>query len=300
MVFQKRFKSEEDKKVLVLAWEARFEAQLDGAVAKIAAADGVRIITLSGPTCSGKTTTANKLTRDFTEYGKLVHIISIDDFYLNRDVLNDRAAVGGKIDYDSVHTIDLVTLQTCVEDIFAGRRVKLPRYDFVTGRRVGYEELSVSERDLFIFEGIQAVYPEIVALFNRHPYVSVYISVAEDLNLEGEVFDRFDIRFFRRLVRDYNFRNAPPEFTFRIWESVRANEEASIIPYEHLCDIRLNSLLPYELGVIKPDLVRILELVEKDSAYYGEARAIIRRFADIEEISRDYIPENSVYREFLG
>ncbi|NLK39575.1 MAG: hypothetical protein GX303_04930 [Clostridiales bacterium] len=297
----KKFKDEDEKRRFVAECEARFEAQLDAATEKIAANSDVRIITLSGPTCSGKTTTANKLTRVFTEYGKIVHIISIDDFYLNRDVLNNRSmAEGGKIDYDSVHTIDLVTLEACVEDIFEGGWVKLPRYDFVSGTRSGYEEIEISDRDLFIFEGIQAVYPEITDLFNLHPFISIYISVAEDLYLDGDCFSRFDIRFFRRLVRDYNFRNARPEFTFKIWESVRSNEDVSIIPYENVSDIILNSLLPYELGVIKPYLIEILGLIDKDSEYYERAQAIVRRFDDIEEISRDYIPEYSVYREFLG
>lgn len=297
----KRYENEEQKRNFVAECEARFEAQLDAATEKIAEHCDDRIITLSGPTCSGKTTTANKLTREFTEYGKLVHIISIDDFYLNRDVLNGRAGeIGGKIDYDSVNTIDIVTLEKCVEDIFAGGEVMLPKYDFHTGMRSGYDKLVVSDRDLFIFEGIQAVYPEITALFKIHPYTSIYISVAEDLELDGDVFSSFDIRFFRRMVRDYNFRNARPEFTFKIWESVRANEDVSIIPYAHKSDIIINSLLAYELGAIKPYLIKILGLVEKSSEYYDRAQEIIRRFEGIEEVSSEYIPKSSVYREFLG
>ena len=295
------FYGESDKRDYVLSCEHRFECAIDDAVAAVVRDRDCRMVTLSGPTCSGKTTTANKLVKDLTAEGRKVHVISIDDYYYDRDRLMEIARKNGdEIDFDSPITIDIDTLRRTVDAISEGREVFVPKYDFKSGRRSGFEKYQTDESDTFIFEGIQAVYPNVKALLGGHDYLSIFISVENGLLLDGRCFSNEEIRFYRRLVRDYNFRNASPEFTFNIWESVRENEEENILPNSADCDVRLDSLLPYELSMIKPYLLPLLAQIERDSKYYGTAQRARERLDGIEVISRDFMPENSVYREFLG
>lgn len=294
------FFGESDKKAYVMECEKTFERLLDVAVETVISQNN-RIITLSGPTCSGKTTTAKKLVSEFEERGKKVHVISIDDFYLDRPILEEIARREKKpLDLDSASSIDLVELKRVIEDILNADSVKVPVFDFKLARRVDYRRFALDDRDVFIFEGIQAVYPEVTRLFGTHPYSSLFVYLYDDLETDSFVFDKNDVRFFRRLVRDYNFRGATPEFTFDFWRGVRENEEKNIIPFYDDCTALLNSTMPYELGMLKPYVVPLLASIESNSDHYDYAQKMIKRFEHIEEISKEYIPEISLYHEFLG
>ena len=295
------FSDEADKRVYVEECENDFEKRLDLAVAEIIADKDNRIITLSGPTCAGKTTTAKKIISEFEERGRHVKVVSIDDFYYDRDLLIQKAEKNGqKIDFDSVETIDLPLLKKTVDEIFAGGRVTFPRFDFKSGKRIKGDEFFCNENDIFLFEGIQAVYPEVTALFGEHPYVSVFISVFRSLEVAGVEYNPDQLRLLRRLVRDYNFRNATAEFTLNLWETVRVNEDKNILPNANKCKVLLDSLMPYEISMLKPYALPILRSVSEDSLYYDFAKKEIENFKHIENISKRYIPSNSLYREFLG
>ncbi len=294
------FFGESDKKAYVTECEKNFERLLDIAVEKVINQND-KIITLSGPTCSGKTTTAKKLISEFEERGKKVHVISIDDFYYDRRILEEMAKRENRpLDLDSASSIDLKELERAIEEIFVGDVVTIPTFDFEESRRVGYRRFDPDDRDVFIFEGIQAVYPEVTRLFGSHPYSSLFVYLYDDLETDSYIFDKNDVRFFRRLVRDYNFRGASPEFTFELWRSVRENEERNIIPFYDDCTAFLNSTMPYELGMLKPYVVPLLSSIESNSPYFDYAQEMIKRFEHIEEISKEYIPEISLYHEFLG
>ena len=282
--------------------EADFEARLEAACDAVCAVEGLRLIGLSGPSCSGKTTTADKLIANLSHHGRTVHVVSIDDFYYDRDVLTARAEQAGKeIDYDSIDTIDFAALREVVREIFTDDKTVVPHYDFKTGRRSGYIEYDPDDNDLFIFEGIQAIYPEIVALFREHSYRSVYICAESPIEVNGQIFSPIEIRFMRRMVRDYNFRAASPEFTYFLWKSVRANEDKNIYPFADNADIRINSTMPYELNMLMPYLMPLLKQIPAGSEYYSSARALMARLnaADITPIPSAYIAENSLYHEFL-
>ena len=295
------FSGEEDKRAYVAECEKNFENALDCAVEKIISAESNRIITLSGPSCSGKTTTANKIVSEFEERGKRVHVISIDDFYYDRDYLIKQAEKNGtSLDFDSAETIDLDELEMTIESIFCEDSVKIPVFDFKSGKRIKEKEFILDDKDIFVFEGIQAVYPEVTRLFKAHPYFSVFAYVCEDLKVGDHIYEKNTVRFFRRLVRDYNFRNATPEFTFKLWESVRQNEERNILPFVDDCDVLLNSLMPYEINMLKPYLVPLLSEISESSVHFAYASEMLEKLEVLETISREYIPSNSVYREFLG
>lgn len=293
------FSSDAEVLCFVESCEGKYLADVQSACR--IATEGGRIITLCGPTCSGKTTTALILDDEFKKRGKELHTISIDDFYFDRAVLERRGTESGEpLDYDSPSTIDIELFAKVIEDIDDGGRVLLPKYDFHTGSRSGYEEITVTDGDVFLFEGIQAVYPSLTKYLAEHDYTSLFISVEEGIELFGEHFDRNSLRFFRRLVRDARTRNASAEFTFSLWESVLSNEQKNIYPNLEGVDFSINSQMAYEVCVIKPYVLPLLESISKESAHFEKARALIDKFKNIPVIDSKFVPEASVFREFIG
>ena len=306
-----RFASREQGRDIVSAYDRDFDARLDAAADEIAAdcvTHDVRVLRLSGPTCAGKTTTARKLTRALEAEGRVVHPISIDDFFYDRAVLDQRARLDpeGDLDYDSVETIDLEALSTCIHELMRTGRTKIPQFDFVTGNRVGRQELTVpaDERPVFLFEGIQAVYPEVTALFADVPDRGIFINVMKPTVLvddagEGRVFEPDRIRLYRRLVRDEAKRGASPFFTLHLWHSVRDNEERSILPYADTCDYGIDSNMAFDVHMLAPHLRRILADPPADHREAATAAAILRELEGVEGVTTDGLSESSLYHEFL-
>ena len=293
------FSSEEEIISYVNACESEYRASVKAAC-DIAEAGG-SIITLAGPTCSGKTTTARILDDEFLKRGKELHTISIDDFYFDRDELQRRAKERGEpLDYDSPSTIDLALFGEVVEQIEAKGTVLLPKFDFKSGRRAAMEEITVTDGDVFLFEGIQAVYPELTKYLAAHSFTSLFISVEQPLDCGGTVFEPRELRFMRRLVRDARTRGASAEFTYSLWGGVVANEEKHIYP--NLCGVhrRIDSLLPYEVSVIKPYVLALLDTLPPSSAFLHDANALRDDLQHVPTIDAKYVPAGSVFREFIG
>ncbi|MBE6679186.1 MAG: hypothetical protein E7598_01540 [Ruminococcaceae bacterium] len=263
--------------------------------------NGGRIITLCGPSCSGKTTTARILDDDFKKLGKELHSISIDDFYFDRKVLEARSKSSGlPLDYDSPSTIDLELFGNVIEDIERGGKVLLPKFDFTDGRRTHMEEIYVRDEHVFLFEGIQAVYPELVKYLKGHDYTSLFISVEEGISYEETVFSPRELRFMRRLVRDARTRGASAEFTFSLWQSVVANEDKNIYPNLDGVDFKINSTMGYEISVIKPFVLPLLLGISNESEHKKTANDIIKKLENIPVIDSRHVPDESVFREFIG
>ena len=293
----------EETRAWVLSCETAFSATLDRVAEALAGRSDIRLIRLSGPTCSGKTTAANLLRSRFEAWGKRLHLVSIDDFYFDKDVLHARASEteNGQIDYDSVKTIDLESLRRFAAEIFTAERSHCPIFDFKEGKRIGYRTVESGEADVFLFEGIQAVYPELRELFDSlgHETAGIYIAPQSAVRAGDASFEPNELRLLRRLVRDYNFRGTEPEFTLALWESVRQNEEAHIFPYADSCSYRIDSSMPYEPGILKPFLCNILSRVPRNSRYRAEADRILKRIETIEPLPADLILPGSLYKEFI-
>lgn len=292
------FRDENEKKKFVLECEEKFHKYLKE-VSKKAVDSGADILLLSGPTCSGKTTLANKIINDFKKKGSRVIVVSIDDFFNDR---NDSRVVeeGKRIDYDSINALDFEQLKKTVCDLKEKREFSVPRYDFLTQKRAGFDHYKADDNTVIIFEGIQAVYPEIIALFADCDYVGIFSNVNEDVTVNGIYFSRDDIRLSRRIVRDKKFRGATADFSMYLWETVRENEDKNIYPNKNICKIQMDSFLDYELFVLKNYIIEILDEVEQDNVYYGQAISLRKKFEDLLSISYDYVPNNSLYTEFLG
>lgn len=295
----KHFANLKATKDFIRECENAFETRLS-AVCREIIESGTHLIALSGPTCSGKTTTAAKLTAELTACGFEVHLVSIDNFFRERDTL-DREAImkNGSIDYDSVDAIDLPLLNERAASIIAGNPTELPVYDFTLGKCTHFEHVDPNDHCVFIFEGIQAIYPEVTALFGDS-YKSVYISVEDDLEVNGVYFGKRELRLMRRLIRDFSFRGAAPEFSLFLWRSVAANEDKSILPYADSADIRINSFMAYEPFLMRSVLPALLSEVPESSVYFPKAYELSRRLESLPTVEPAMVPKKSVLREFIG
>ena len=293
--------SQDEIMQLISQGEHFFQSQLEEISESLLEQQDLHFFGLTGPTCSGKTTSANLLTDFLESRGKQIHVISIDDFYYDKPHLLEMTRKKGetKLDYDSEETIDISLLESCVESLRAGKQTRLPKFNFTTGLREAGEEILPCAKDIFLFEGIQVLYPGVDRILRSAQYQSIHIAPQSTIEIGGEIFEPNEIRLMRRLVRDYHFRNAEPEFTFTIWQSVRDNEEKLIFPNVHLCDYKIDSTMPYEIGILKPFLEKILPKVAMDPVHGSQASAILTELKGVQSLSADLIPPNSLYKEFI-
>ncbi len=292
--------SEGELAELVRAGDAAFEAELEALAGEILTDGSIRLLGLTGPTCSGKTTAAAMLTRALEAEGRAVHVISIDDFYFGKEILLRTSREKGRTepDYDSPDTIDVELMRAAVRSLLSGRETRMPRFNFRTGQRESGELLRPRAGDLFLFEGIQILYPQVDALLRQEGYYSFCVCPQSAIAAGGEGFLPNEIRLMRRLVRDVIYRAAAPSFTFFLWNSVRENEEKNIFPYIGTCNRTVDSTMPYEIGLLKPYLERYLT-GEWVGDFWQEADGILARLADVQPVPDGLIQPDSLYKEFI-
>lgn len=292
--------SEGELAELVRAGDAAFEADLEALAGEILTDGSIRLLGLTGPTCSGKTTAAAMLTRALEAEGRAVHVISIDDFYFGKEILLRTSREKGRTepDYDSPDTIDVELMRAAVRSLLSGRETRMPHFNFRTGQRESGELLRPRAGDLFLFEGIQILYPQVDALLRQEGYYSFCVCPQSAIAAGGEVFLPNEIRLMRRLVRDVIYRAAAPSFTFFLWNSVRENEEKNIFPYIGTCNRTVDSTMPYEIGLLKPYLERYLT-GEWVGDFWQEADGILARLADVQPVPDGLIQPDSLYKEFI-
>ena len=284
--------TEKDKKDLVARSEKAYK---DGVIATVKriSEDRPRFIMISGPTCSGKTTTSHIVASEFKKLGISARIISIDDFFHSRDYVNEH-----KVDIESIDAVDMEYFSGCVNKISCLEEVKLPMFDFVSGERVGYVPYTPKENDIVMFEGIQALYPEVLAVFPKNLVKTLYLGFFDDVKAGKYVFNAKEIRFYRRVVRDTKYRGTDVNTVIHQWDNVIDNEDENIIPYARNTDYFIDTFLPYELFVLKKFLMNDLKYkTDIDMALYGQIR---RKCSNLPEIPPEYVPEDSMLREFIG
>lgn len=299
------FKSQEEAAELVRISERDFDRRLTEAALAVSHAcisEGVKILRLSGPSCAGKTTCAKKLTDALDAAGRDVYSVSLDDFFHDRNTLFAMAQEnGGKLDYDSVDALDLDLLHICVQDLMSKGQAGMPRFNFKTGLREGPVLLDTTrgKAPVFLFEGIQAVYPKVVDMLDGAPDRSIFMCVRSAITVGDVTFEPNEIRLMRRLVRDEAKRGAAPEFVLHLWHSVRENEENSIFPEMDKCDLILDSTMPFEIHMLKPHMERIFA----EHPVHGEdahiADTLLCKLSGVQGISHSYLSENSLYHEFI-
>ena len=293
------FKTEQEIQNFILSCEDAFFAQVDEIADQILKS-GKKFIALSGPTCSGKTTASERLCHAFLARGIRVKTISIDDFYIDREILLARAEAAGKpIDFDSPSTINLALLSDCVNKLRKGEAVDLPHYCFVEGKCISRTTFCPKDADYFLFEGIQILYPRVDEILRSDSYRCIRIEPLSAVEVGGVCYVPNELRLMRRLVRDFRFRSTSPEFTLMLWQSVRSNEDASIFPNVHRCNYSIDSTMPYDVGILKPFLEEILLRLSPDDGGYQTAQTILSELRGVQPLSSELIPEKSLYKEFI-
>ena len=264
--------------------------------------EDVRLILIAGPSSSGKTSFAQRLRIQLRVNGLRPVMISLDDYFLNREdtPLNEK----GQYDYESLDALDTKLFNQDMLALLAGQEVQIPRYNFITGMREWKEDafLSIHSDQPIIIEGIHALNEYLTKDIPRKNKYKIYISALTQLNIDAHNrIPTTEVRFLRRLVRDYQFRGAKALKSIRQWPDVRDGEEKYIFPFQEDADVLFNSALIYEIGVLKKYAVPLLEEIERGEEGYTEARLILRFLQYVNEIDAiDDIPNNSLLREFIG
>ena len=261
---------------------------------------GTRMVLISGPSSSGKTTSAKRLGIQLGVLGLRPVMISLDDYFVDRE--KTPKDENGDYDYESLEAIDLKLFNDHLRRLMQGESVDIPRYDFITGRRMQPNHpLTLDERSILIIEGIHGLNPQLTPSIPDEKkfqiYISCFTSVAMD-NLSR--IATTDNRLLRRLTRDYRQRGSDALATLSRWSSVRRGEEKHIFPYQENADIMLNSSLFYEIPVLRPFAEKILREVPDTVPEYDEARRMLKFLDNFIPIPPDEIPPTSLLREFIG
>ena len=261
---------------------------------------GIRMVLISGPSSSGKTTSAKRLGIELGVLGLRPVMISLDDYFVDRE--KTPLDENGDYDYEALEAIDLELFNDHLRRLIRGESVDIPRYDFITGRRMQHDNpLTLDERSILIIEGIHGLNPRLTPSIPDSQkfriYISCFTSVAMD-NLSR--IATTDNRLLRRLTRDYRQRGADALSTLSRWASVRRGEEKHIFPYQENADVMLNSSLFYEISVLRPFAEKILREVPDTVPEYDEARRMLKFLDNFIPIPPDEIPPTSILREFIG
>ncbi len=281
------------------------EALHDKSIAEIA--DGVqrsgsRIVMISGPSSSGKTTFANRLCIHLRVLGMTPRLISLDDFYLPKDRIPVKA--DGSLDFEDLHALDVPLIKSSLSALLSGKQVELPVYDFSSKTDRKSVPLSLGPQDILVLEGIHALNPELRTDLSSHRISKIYISELTCLNLDDHNRIRTtDARLLRRIVRDYQFRGSSAIDTLNMWKNVREGEEKWVFPYQEQADFVFNSVLHYELPFLRNVGYDILADIPPENPCYLLARRLIKMLNYIVPAPQDTmneIPPLSILREFIG
>lgn len=266
----------------------------------MASGEGRKLVMIAGPSSSGKTTTANMIVNRVNSSGASAVRLSLDDFFKGEG--KAPLLPNGVYDYESVYALDIELIQECMAALLGDGRCMMPRFDFSTKSPAPQRyPLEIGKNDVVIVEGIHAINPIITSCLPEDKMVKIYISVKQGIK-EGddEVISAHQIRFLRRLVRDYKFRSSGPDRTFAMWPQVERGEKLYISPYKRMATITINSIHIYEVNAIADKAIQILKEIKEDSPYYAEACDYIKNLALFESLDERLIPDNSLIREFIG
>ena len=259
----------------------------------------IKVILLSGPSSSGKTTTAKKLALYLKTLGLTPHHLSLDDYFLERDKtpLNE----DGKPDYEGIRAIDTKLFSNQMEKLLKGISVITPTYDFIAGAKKFNRPIQLGEKDILIVEGLHALNEEISKDIPKKNKYKIYISPLIYLNIDDDNrISLTDIRLLRRMVRDYYTRGHSPSKTLATWQDVRKGEEKYVFPYQDDANVIFNTFLVYELSVIKSYVEPLLYSVPPEDPEYHTAIRLLEILKLVLPVPSNDVPKLSILREFIG
>ena len=270
-------------------------------IADIIKENNKRVILIAAPSSSGKTSFAHRLSIQLKVNNLHPVPISLDDYFVNRE--DTPLDEFGNYDFESIYAIDLDLFNSDLEKLLKGEEIKLPKFNFKTGKReFSGKTLKIDKDQPIILEGIHALNPMLTKSIDEKDKFKIYISVLTQINLDNHNrIPTTDLRLIRRIVRDYNFRGYSAEKTILNWDSVRRGEDKNIFPYQEEADIMFNSACLYELAILKKYAKPLLEEIKDDNEAFIESNRVLKFLQYFVELDDELdIPPTSIIREFIG
>jgi len=269
-------------------------------IADMVTEQGRRIVLIAGPSSSGKTTLASRLRVHLKVNGMRTHVISLDDYYLDRDKVVRES--DGSINLEKIEAIDVAQINADLAGLLRGETVEIPHFNFRTKlREYNGRTIRMQDNDVIIMEGIHGLNEKIAEQVEKSVKFKIFISALTQLNIDyHNRIPTTDTRLIRRLVRDFKHRGATVERTIGMWPTVMRGEENYIFPFQEEADVFFNSALVYEMCILKPYVTPLLLNVDRSSTAFGEARRLLRFLDSFIAQSSEQIPPNSILREFIG
>lgn len=285
---------------LIMVSEALHEKKIAQIADMISERKDTKIVLIAGPSSSGKTTFANRLSIQLRVNGYVPIPISLDDYFVDRE--HTPRDENGEYDFESLYSLDLELFNDHLGRLLKGEEVEIPSFNFKKGERewVG-NKIKLPSNGIMLIEGIHGLNPLLTASISENQKFKIYISALTQLNLDNHNrIATTDIRRVRRIVRDYLSRGYGAEETLKMWPSIRRGEEKNIFVYQEEADVMFNSTLVYELCVLKKYALEELDKIDPDSPVYILASRLKSFLGFFKEIDKDYVPTNSILREFIG
>ena len=258
-----------------------------------------KVILLSGPSSSGKTTTSLKLSLYLKSLGLNPTHISMDDYFLERE--QTPIGANGRPDFESLKAIDIKLFDNQISKLLKGSKVITPTFNFISGKKEYKKTIQMKENDILIIEGLHALSEEILKNIPKKNKFKIYISPLTYLNIDNDNrISMTDLRLLRRMVRDSRTRGYSPSQTLNTWSDVRDGEEKYVFPFQDNADVMFNTALAYELAVLKPYAEPLLFTVKEDDPEYHTAKRLLELLKCVIPIPSDTIPKVSIFREFIG
>jgi uridine kinase len=285
---------------IILVSEALHEQRVTDIAAQIVAQkEQLRVVMISGPSSSGKTTFAKRLSIQLLAQGISPFPMEMDNYFVDREKTPLDAE--GNPDFECIEALNLSRLSDDLHRLTNGEKVQMPHYDFVTGKSAPGNLIHLHTNDLIIIEGIHGLNPKLLPDFQPEQCFRIYVSALTQLNLDR--YNRAsttDTRLIRRIARDASQRGYTAQQTIQRWESVRQGEKRNIFPYQENADAMFNSALAYELAVLKPLVEPLLRQVVYGTPEYIEAKRLLAFLEWFLPLESDLVPDNSILREFIG
>ena len=285
---------------IMLLQEALMEQKIGNLAAQIASDDKKKFVMIAGPSSSGKTSFANRLSIQLIAKGRKPHPLSLDDYYVDREFCPKNP--DGSFDFECLESIDIKLFNEDMNRLLKGEAVDMPSFNFKTGNReYRGRKLTLGADDILVIEGIHGLNDRLSQLIPPEHKFKIYISALTQLNIdEHNPLSTTDERLIRRIVRDARTRGTNAMETIAMWPSVRKGERENIFPFQEQADVMFNSALVYELAVLKVYAEPLLFGIERDCPEYLEAKRLLKLLDYFLPMPADGIPNNSLLREFVG